>query len=325
MRTRRDIAGTSLLELASPRVQDYDGDDLPVTPWTVSITVRNRIGAMRIAPSDLHLPAGEQATIAVMQRANVPSAAAGADVQFDRSLLQIESVVPGPTYEGALLLAGHDGQSLQEAIGEANLTGRLRSLALLILPGTPVLSANEHVVVMLGVRATLGASGISSIRLSNAEMLDFEYQPLLAPAEDGEIAVGDPATPIPARTPARTPLPTSTSTSGAQPSRTYTPSPMPTEPAGGGAPNSGRPPARIRSVRVATASPVHSPRGAIEVPPTPVRSVLGSVAQPRAVRAPDTGNEGVQPVISSPLLIVAIGQLLAGLATLAVGGITLRH
>ena len=149
---------------------------------------------MKVSPASLAVPPGSSFSVSIVQNANFVTTGAGADFSFDPALLQVTAVERTPAYKKASLIYGVAPQTLDQAIAEANSTGKLVSVTAFFIPGAGSVPAGETSFVKITMKA--GApEGVSPITLSRPEMLNEAGESLVVAATNGAVTVDKDAPP----------------------------------------------------------------------------------------------------------------------------------
>lgn len=209
--------GTSPLDLQNPQMLDQDGAVISVTATAGAVNVRPSAGAsgatavpepspsaaassddgggaaatpanatVLVAPASLQVAVG--ASVAVDLRISTPGqvASVAADLTFDKTLLQVVSVVAGPAWSGAILRAGNG--TVDDAIAQANASGVLSQVSVVV----PVGSATDQgvdgafaTVTMKGI-----ANGTSDLGLTGVSVQDTQGLSMLVGLTNSQLVVG---------------------------------------------------------------------------------------------------------------------------------------
>jgi hypothetical protein len=132
-------------------------------------------GTVQINPSSQTVPG--TFTVTIQTNTNVAISGAQSDYTFDQARLQVHSVVRGSVWNNASFVMGVAPQTHQQAIAEANTTGRLKNIGLFYEPGVGSVPTGTHTLVTITLRAI--QCGCNTLGVSLGEILD---------------ATGDPAT-----------------------------------------------------------------------------------------------------------------------------------
>jgi hypothetical protein len=158
---------------------------------------------------------GAQFGVSVVQNLTVSSSGVVADFSFDPALVQVVDVLNGSGYAAADLTVGTGGQSIAQAIAEANTTGTVKMILVFQSESTAPSGEIEAFKVLLQARPDV--SGLSALRLTNVTF--YALQQISVTRLDGLVEVVGPVPPsaTPTITPAATstPLPAATSTATA--------------------------------------------------------------------------------------------------------------
>jgi hypothetical protein len=172
---------------------------------------------------------GASFSVTIQQNSTVATDGAGATVNFDPEQLQIDDVVPGSPYSSLPLLIGvAPNNTKAAAITEANGagavkgTGKLKNLALFFAPGAGTAPSGVQTAFVLTMHSLPGATGVSSIFLTDATLGDANGEALNPQTTPGDVNVNNPGAPT------RTATPTATSTVTETPTETFTPTWTPT-------------------------------------------------------------------------------------------------
>ncbi len=179
----------------------------PMPTFTATPAPFEGKGSIFVVPDALSISPNTDFTLAINQNADFTTLGTQTNIEFDKSLVQVQSVDRGPAFtrQGAALLVGvvDDGghqQSTADAIAEANSTGVLKNVTAYYLPGTSHVDTGENSFLI--VKLKTGASeGSTSIKLTEAEMQDLDSNPVSITTTDGQLTVKKGSPPPPTITP----------------------------------------------------------------------------------------------------------------------------
>jgi hypothetical protein len=305
---------------------EYSGDANNQTAANcVELLVLNRV-TVQISPAKQTIDAGSTFTVHVVQDSTVGTKGAQTDFAFDQTRLQIVSVERGSAYptdpEGEYLcrpfcgymLSGELGQTLEEAIAEANTTGVLKNVAVAYLSGEPTVPPGQREFLTITLRALAGPTGDVDLDLGLVEVIDFQNFLMSVTSQDGSVRVvgdGDDAT----ATATATAAATSTATVGTSPTSTATGC------SGGCVVVATATNTRTSTPEAAASATVGAGEPGASAPtstPGAISAVLGTSRAPSApIRLPDTGGGGGRRGGGRELTTIAGVMLIVVLAPLA--------
>lgn len=186
-----------------------------VAAFSMAIASWNRVAAdtppaLRVDPPTQTVAPGATFTVTIRQNSTVPTSGMGATVTFDPTQLQIVSVAKAAPYLLAGLYMGKAPNLGNAAITEANSTGILFNLSAYFSDSSTA-AAGDQPAIIITMKASNGASGLSDITLSDLAILNASGDGLGGvTATGGAVIVDNPA--VPTRTSTSTPTPTATIT-----------------------------------------------------------------------------------------------------------------
>jgi phosphate transport system permease protein len=124
-----------------------------------------------VAPASGLIAQGEQSTIVIRLLTDTPVSQITTDLLFDRTILQIIDVVPGPGWEGATLLVGQPWQTKDQVIDASNGAGTLPRVGIMLPLETAAMAPPDGILVTIRVKAV--AAGTTQLTLNNAQVLDI--------------------------------------------------------------------------------------------------------------------------------------------------------
>ena len=225
-------------------------------------------GVIRIDPESQSVNDGDTFNTSIIQFVELAMFGIQSDVTFNPALLQLVSVSGGSGYPTGQLSAGTTGQTIAEAIAEANQTGTLKNLQ--VFQSESAIGGGENQAFGLVFQARDGVSGLSPIGLKNVFFYGIEAVSVTRVGGLVEV-LGPPVTP--------TFTPTTPATS------THTPTPTATVPV----PTNTTGPTSTGTVLPSTATPTRTATvpaptsSATSVPPTATATLPpSSTPQPSA-------------------------------------------
>jgi ABC-type phosphate transport system permease subunit len=152
---------------------------------------------IRLDPADTVASNCEEAKIALWLKTDAPTSGVVADIGFTPAALRITKIEPGPAFEHAQLSVGTGGQTLDEAIAQANSTGLLSQLSLTLLPGSPDLPSGDLLVAT--ITATGKTDGPANVTVTSPVVLDANlgFMQVLQPTPPPDQALPGAETPVP--------------------------------------------------------------------------------------------------------------------------------
>jgi hypothetical protein len=174
---------------------------------------------MTVVPANQVVAPGSAFVVEVHQNADATSRGAQMNFTFDPAMVQVTGVVRGPKYATGRLLAGV-GQTLEQAIAEANTTGTLKNVSTFLDPGQVLVTPGDTIFVSVAMQAKPGVTGSSDLALSNLNVIASNGSSIPLTSTNGTVNV-DPAAPTATVTATSTPA-AAAATSTATPTRTAT-------------------------------------------------------------------------------------------------------
>ena len=126
---------------------------------TSSVTTGGPV--LKIAPATQEVEASKTFTVTIRQNAGVVSTGIEVDFEFDQGFMSIQSVAKGSAYGAAAVLeAGFGASTIEDAITEANDSGKLHDLTAYYVPGGTTVPAGEQQALIITLKAG-GAAGVA--------------------------------------------------------------------------------------------------------------------------------------------------------------------
>ena len=147
------------------------------------------IAAVTVDPPNPHVGVGATAIISLTLDSANPVEAAAADIDFDKTMLEIVSIQPGSAWNGATMLGATDGSTLSATIAHANLTGVLPQVGVEMLPNSPSFPTGTGSFMLVTVRGLM--DGTSKLTLARVTVLDSQGRSQSATSTDAQLVVGN--------------------------------------------------------------------------------------------------------------------------------------
>ena len=144
--------------------------------------------ALSVAPASSRIDVGATSTFDFKYRIDASASSISADLAFDKAVLQIVKIEPGPAWSQATVLAGGAGLTLDQAIGQANSTGQLDQVGVLLPHGSSSLPTGEGTFVTVTFKGA--ADGTTTVTMSRATVLDADGAPMSVSLADAQLVVG---------------------------------------------------------------------------------------------------------------------------------------
>ena len=142
---------------------------------------------LTVVPASPHVAVGGLVTVALHLNADVDVASVAADLVFDKSVVGITKVEPGPAWsQGGVLIAGAGNGSIFAAIMQANPQGVLAQAGMLLGAGS--VPAGDGVYLIVTLQGL--ADGTTTLSLANPGITDANGNAVTATMTDAQLAVG---------------------------------------------------------------------------------------------------------------------------------------
>jgi phosphate transport system permease protein len=154
-------------------------DEAEPTPTAGTATVT-------VTPASGQVAAGASVTVDLKITTTGQVGNLTANLTFDKTLLQVEKIAPGPVWSGATVRAGN--VALDEAIAQANSSGVLTKVSVAV----PLGPASDQGVdgVFLSITMKGIANGTSALALTGLVVIDAQGLSMLASGSDGQLIIG---------------------------------------------------------------------------------------------------------------------------------------
>ena len=121
-------------------------------------------------PGSATVAAGDTVTVNIHQNAAFVTLGAEADFNFDKNLFEVTAIDKGAAYGSASFVVGVAPQTKDQAIAEANSTGKLQNISAFYLPGAGSVPAGDTIAFVITLHAKAAGTGNNTI--SGLGMLD---------------------------------------------------------------------------------------------------------------------------------------------------------
>jgi hypothetical protein len=154
----------------------------PTVPFTADFS---------ISPSTMAVRPNTEFSITIRQSTGATTQGAQVALTFDPTLLQVVSLAKSTAYSKANLVYGVIPNTGAAAITEANSTGTLKRIGLVVLPPTTIASGQSDMITVK--MKTTSKTGTSQLALSDMELLNEDGREIVVHSSGGEISVSSSA------------------------------------------------------------------------------------------------------------------------------------